>query len=254
MRPPVEPGNGSDMSGKIWFITAASRGAGRALTEAALARGDKVAACASKGSAFAGLSEIYEPDLLPIDLDVRSEGDVREAMRVAVDAFGRLDVVVCCAAYAVLGSIAGAERAQFDTNVFGTLWVVRAALPYLRRQGSGHVLFVSGLPGGVADRGLGLHHAARAAVEALGETLAAEAAACGIKVTLIEADDDEAGRLRNWTGTAAGPLRHGSSATAAAMILRVVDTPSPPLRLPRGAIAPATQLETFAANCWDICP
>lgn len=260
------------MSEKVWFITEASHGLGRAWTEAALARGDKVAACARTGSALADLSERYDPDLLPIDLDVRCEGDVQEAMRVAASTFGRIDVVVSHAIYAVFGTIEAIDRAharaQFDTNFFGTLWVVRAALPYLRKQGGGHILIASSLVGSVTVPAACLYNAMKWALEGLAETLATEVAEFGIKVTLIEPDGHDTDWARSSSTrvtpvTASNGLRDRPKAAApssrssvepiaaAEAILHVVDAPSPPLRLFLGDRPPhAGQLQS-ARQLWQ---
>lgn len=218
------------MTGKVWFITGASSGFGLALTEAALARGDRVAACARSGSAFAALSDVYEPDLLPIDLDVCSEGDVGEAMRVAADAFGRIDVVVSGVDDAACGAIEEAGRAhareQFETNVFGTLWAIQAALPLLRKQGDGHILITLRPMVTTAMSMVGLYNATKAAVKALGESLAAEVAADRIKVTLVEPDGY-------------GNDGRGSSSThlTPVEVLNIVDVPYPSLRCRNAATA-----------------
>ncbi|MDQ0469461.1 SDR family NAD(P)-dependent oxidoreductase [Labrys wisconsinensis] len=243
------------MAEKTWFITGASRGLGRVWTEAALARGDKVAACARKRETLSDLVEAYGSALLPIELDVRSEEEVRQAVRVAAAAWGRLDVVVGNAGYAVFGTIEETDgdsaRAQFDTNFFGTLWVVQAVLPYLRKQGGGHILITSSLAGIITFPTAGIYNATKWAVEGLGETLAAEVAAFGIKVTLIE----PGGYDTDWRGSSsvhltqmadydglrdrlkAAPSRKlGNPAATGEAILRVVDAPTPPLRLFLGEV------------------
>jgi NAD(P)-dependent dehydrogenase (short-subunit alcohol dehydrogenase family) len=239
------------MSEKIWFITGASRGLGRAWLEAVLARGDKVAACVRDRKTLSGLADKYGSDLLTIELDVRGEDAVRDAVCVAATTFGRLDVVVANAGYAIFGTIEETDtrnaREQFETNFFGTLWVVQAALPILRRQGSGHILITSSLAGIITFPTAGVYNASKWAVEGLGETLAAEVADFGIKVTLVEPggyDTDWRGnssthlatmpeyeRLRDRLKAAAGTRKLGNPAATGEAILRIVDTPTPPLRL-----------------------
>lgn len=239
------------MTKKIWFITGASRGLGRAWIEAALARGDTVAACVRNRETLADLVEAYGSALLPIELDVRNEEDIKDAVRVATTTCGRLDVVVANAGYAVFGTIEETDtenaRAQFETNFFGMLWVVQAVLPVLRRQGSGHILITSSLAGIITFPTAGVYNASKWAVEGLGQTLASEVADFGIKVTLIEPggyDTDWRGNssthlapmadydgLRDKLKAAAGPRKLGHPAATAEAILRVVDAPSPPLRL-----------------------
>ena len=239
------------MKEKVWFITGASRGLGRVWTEAALARGDKVAACVRNGEALSDLAETYGSALLSIELDVRSEEDVEDAVRVATSAFGRLDVVVSNAGYAIFGTIEETDqsnaRAQFETNFFGTLWVVQAVLPHLRKQGGGHILITSSLAGIITFPTAGIYNATKWAVEGLGETLASEVAEFGIKVTLIEPggyDTDWRGAssthlapmaeydgLRTRLKAATTSRKLGNPAATAEAILQVVDSSAPPLRL-----------------------
>lgn len=239
------------MSEKVWFITGASRGLGRVWVEAALARGDKVAACVRDRETLSDFVNIYGSSLLPIELDVRSEEAVKDAVGAALGAFGRLDVVVSNAGYAVFGTIeetdTGSARAQFETNFFGTLWVVRAVLPHMRKQGAGHILITSSLAGIITFPTAGIYNATKWAVEGFGETLAAEVADFGIKVTLLEPggyDTDWRGSssvhlasmpeydgLRARLKAAAVSRKLGNPAATGDAILQVVDAPSPPLRL-----------------------
>jgi NAD(P)-dependent dehydrogenase (short-subunit alcohol dehydrogenase family) len=239
------------MSEKIWFITGASRGLGRVWTEAALQRGDRVVACVRDKKALSSLAEVYGSALLPIELDVCVEKAVKAAVDLAVEKFGRLDVVVSNAGYAIFGTIEETDqenaRAQFDTNFFGTLWVVQAAIPYLRKQGGGHILITSSLAGIITFPTAGIYNASKWAVEGLGETLAAEVAEFGIKVTLIEpggydtdwrgnssvhlASMEEYSGLRDRLKAAGASRKLGNPAATAGAVLDVVNAASPPLRL-----------------------
>jgi len=256
------------MSEKIWFITGASRGLGRVWVEAALARGDKVAACARNRETLSALVETHGSALLPIELDVRSEEGVREAVRLAARTFGRLDVVVSNAGYAIFGTIEETDREnareQFDTNFFGTLWVVQAVLPYLRKQGGGHILITSSLAGIITFPTAGVYNATKWAVEGLGETLASEVAEFGIKVTLIEPggyDTDWRGNssvhltqmveyaaLRDRLKAASASRTLGNPAATAEAVLSVVDAPTPPLRLFLGEAPLGIAREQYAAR------
>ena len=175
---------------KTWFITGASRGFGREWTIAALERGDTVAATARDTATLDDLVQQFGDELLPLRLDVTDRDAVRTAVKDAHDRFGRLDVVVNNAGYGQFGmveEVSEAEaRAQFDTNVFGALFVTQAALPYLRAQGSGHILQVSSIGGVSAFPNLGIYNASKWAVEAFSQSLAAEVADFGITVTIIE--------------------------------------------------------------------
>jgi NADP-dependent 3-hydroxy acid dehydrogenase YdfG len=135
------------MKNKIWFITGSSRGFGRVWAEAALKRGDKVAATARKLESIADLKEKYGENVLLLELDITDPGQVRTAVAEAHDQFGRLDIVLNNAGYSLVGTIeeASAEevRALYETNIFGALSVIQAALPLLRKQGGGHIIGVS---------------------------------------------------------------------------------------------------------------
>jgi NAD(P)-dependent dehydrogenase (short-subunit alcohol dehydrogenase family) len=175
---------------KTWFITGASRGFGKEWSIAALERGDTVAATARDPKALDDLVQQFGDRVRAIRLDVNDRDAVFAAVRQAHEHFGALDVVVNNAGYGQFGmveEISEAEaRAQFDTNVFGALFVIQAALPYLRAQGSGHILQVSSIGGISAFPNIGIYNASKWALEAFSQSLAAEVADFGIKVTIIE--------------------------------------------------------------------
>src|ERR1700722_10994466 len=136
---------------KVWFVTGASKGFGREWTEAALERGDKVAATARDLHTLEPLVDTYGEALLPIQLDVTDRAADFEAVKEAADYLGRLDVVVNNAGYGHFGAIEELSeddvRSQLETNFFGALWVTQAALPILRAQRSGHIIQVSSIGG-----------------------------------------------------------------------------------------------------------
>ena len=236
---------------KTWFITGTSRGLGREWTQAALERGDQVAATARDTKSLNDLAERYGERILPIPLDVTDRAADFAAVKAAHDRFGRLDVIVNNAGYGLFGvieEISEAEaRAQLETNLFGALWVTQAALPFLRDQGHGHILQVSSIGGVIAGAGLGLYHASKWGLEGFSEALSQEVAPFGIKVTLIE----PGGFSTDWGGSSAAraqemPLydalrerraarfanvKIGDPVASSAAILKVVDADNPPLRL-----------------------
>src|SRR6476620_1290222 len=175
---------------KTWFITGASRGFGREWTIAALERGDTVAATARDTATLDDLVAQFGDKLLPLQLDVTDRAAVGTAVKDAHDRFGRLDVVVNNAGYGQFGMIEEISeqeaRDQIETNVFGALWVTQAVLPYLREQGSGHILQVSSIGGISAFPNIGMYHASKWALEGMSQALSQEVADFGIKVTLIE--------------------------------------------------------------------
>ena len=175
---------------KIWFITGASRGFGRIWTEAALERGDQVAATARKLSGIADLKEKYGDQVLTIELDVTRHDKVASAVAQAHEHFGSIDIVLNNAGYSLVGTIEEASvdevRALYETNVYGPLAVIKAALPILRKQGYGHILGTSSNVGHVTLPVIGYYCSSKWAFEAIHESLAAEVKAFGINVTIIE--------------------------------------------------------------------
>lgn len=171
----------------VWFVTGASSGIGLELVRQALQAGERVAALARN---TASLAELGGPGLLTIDADVGDEAAMAKAVEEAVARFGRIDVVANNAGYGLFGAVEevtdARARAIFDTNVFGVLNVLRAALPVLRAQRSGHILQGSSYYGQTAVPGVGLLAATKYALEGLSDAMAAEVAPLGIKVTLIQ--------------------------------------------------------------------
>ena len=192
-----------ESNGKVWFITGTSKGFGRIWAEAALERGDSVAATARDEATLEPLVESYGERVLAQALDVTDKAAVDAAVAAAHERFGRLDVVVNNAGYGYFGTIeevdeAGA-RAQIETNLFGALWVTKAALPILREQGSGHFIQVSSIGGVTAFPGIGLYHASKWGLEGLSQSLAREVGRFGVKVTLVE----PIGYTTDWAGPSA---------------------------------------------------
>jgi NAD(P)-dependent dehydrogenase (short-subunit alcohol dehydrogenase family) len=241
------------MAVKTWFITGTSRGFGREWAIAALERGDKVAATARDTGTLDDLVAKYGDAIAPIQLDVTDREADFAAVRQAHERFGRLDIVVNNAGYGQFGvveEISEAElRAQLETNLFGAVWITQAALPYLREQGSGHILQVSSIGGISAFMNTGAYHASKWALEGISQSLAQEVAAFGIKVTLIE----PSGYSTDWAGPSAKHAAElpaydrvreeaaaaratrftapGDPAATRAAILQLVDSENPPLRL-----------------------
>jgi NAD(P)-dependent dehydrogenase (short-subunit alcohol dehydrogenase family) len=235
---------------KTWFITGTSRGFGHLWAEAALARGDRVAATARDVHTLDPLVEAYGEAILPLTLDITDKAAVDTAIDSAHNHFGGLDIVVNNAGGGLLGTVeeAGEDevRQVIDTNFFGPLWVTKAAVPLLRRQGGGHIVQVSSIGGVQAFPGAGFYNASKWALEAFSQSLAGEVASFGVKVTLIE----PIGYATEWVASAAKttPMteydemraahsqsllrtRRGDPAATAAALLEVVDAEEPPLRV-----------------------
>ena len=239
------------MSNKIWFITGASRGFGRIWTEAALNRGDQVAATARKVEDLADLKDRFGDAVLPLALDVTDAEQVKQVVQQAHTHFGRLDVVMNNAGYSLVSTVEEASeadvRAQFDTNYFGTLRVIQAALPLLRQQGSGHIVGVSSSLGLVALPLIGFYCTTKWAFEALHESLAQEIKPFGIKVTLVEpgayATDfgspaslkispgmDAYAALRKGVFAHLSTAERGDPQATPEALFKIVDAEEPPLR------------------------
>lgn len=241
------------MKEKVWFITGTSRGFGREWAMAALDRGDQVVATARNPDSLHELQERYGESVLVARLDVTDRAAVTAAIDEAHRYFGRLDVIVNNAGYGLFGMIEEVSeteaRAQIETNVFGALWVTQAALPYLREQGSGHIIQVSSIGGISAFMGTGLYAASKWALEGFSQSLAQEVAPFGIHVTLIE----PGGFSTDWGGSSAIHAtalsayagvkemaeaarqsrisKPGDPAASSRAILKVVDAVDPPLRI-----------------------
>jgi NAD(P)-dependent dehydrogenase (short-subunit alcohol dehydrogenase family) len=236
---------------KVWFITGASRGFGREWTIAALERGDQVAATARDTSSLDDLVNKYGDALLPLQLDVTDRAADLAAVASAHDHFGRLDVVINNAGYGHFGMVEELTEAEFrgqlETNLFGAVWVTQAALPYLREQGSGHIIQVSSIGGISAFPGIGAYHASKWALEGISQSLAQEVAGFGIFVTLVE----PGGFSTDWAGPSAqhsdespayekaheasrnrrSGAEPGDPQASGAALLKIVDAEKPPLRV-----------------------
>jgi NAD(P)-dependent dehydrogenase (short-subunit alcohol dehydrogenase family) len=236
---------------KVWFITGTSKGFGRVWAEAALERGDRVAATARDVASVRDLEERYGDLALAIPLDVTDKSAVEAAVTETIARFGRIDVAINNAGYGLFGAIEEISepeaRAQMETNFFGALWVTQAVLPQMREQKSGHIIQVSSIGGVNAFPTIGMYHASKWALEGFSQSLAAEVAPFGISVTLVE----PGGYATEWGGASAkhaAPLPAYDAARAAiasfrkssvpgdpdatgAAMLKLVDAEKPPLRI-----------------------
>lgn len=186
---------------RVWLVTGAGRGLGRAVATAALAAGDRVAGTARRPEVLDDLVAEHGDRMQVVPLDVDDRADVFTAVERVIAAFERIDVVVNNAGYGLMGAteeVSEAEaRAQMDTNFFGALWVTQAALPYLRKQGSGHIVQMSTVGGIGTFPTLGMYNASKWALEGFSEALAQEVAPFGIAVTIVE----PGGFATEWAGS-----------------------------------------------------
>jgi NAD(P)-dependent dehydrogenase (short-subunit alcohol dehydrogenase family) len=245
-------------SPQVFLVTGAARGLGRDIVEAALAAGHSVVAGARRPGALDDLAERYGERIVPVQLEVTDPDAAAAAVQVALENFGRLDVVVNNAGYADLASIEDVSlddfRAQIDTNLLGVVIVTKAALPILREQGSGHIIQVSSVGGRSASPGLGAYQSAKWAVGGFSGVLAAEVASLGIRVTVLE----PGGMRTDWAGSSMSipPISEPYDATVGArarmmqtwipagdptrvagVVLEVAGMDEPPLRLLLGTDA-----------------
>lgn len=176
---------------KVWFVTGASKGLGLALVKKLLNEGYKVAATSRNLSDLTKAVDTQNDQFLPLAVNLTSEDSVQKAVELTVKIFGKIDVIVNNAGYGLLGGIEELTdreaRDNFEVNVFGSLNVIRKVLPYLRAQKSGHILNVSSIGGFTgAFAGAGIYCATKFAVNGFSETLSAEVAPFGIKVTIVQ--------------------------------------------------------------------
>ncbi|KQR70447.1 SDR family NAD(P)-dependent oxidoreductase [Pedobacter sp. Leaf176] len=243
---------------KTIFITGASRGFGRIWTEAFLERGDNVVATVRNLDALTALTTQFPSNLLVLKLDVTDKNASFEAIEAAKNHFGTIDVLINNAGFGHVGAIEELEekdvRAQFETNVLGSLWTIQAVLPIMREQKSGQIIQLSSALGINTVPLMGIYSAAKFAVEGLTETLASEVSGFGIKVTIVEPggySTDFFGSnslavsppvpayeaIRTHFYEHAGDQDSGNPAATAGAILSLVDAENPPLRLILGKIA-----------------
>ncbi len=176
---------------KVWFVTGASSGIGAGVVRAALEAGDRVVATARNVEKLrAAIGRAASDRLVFVPLDVTSEEEAQKAIAAAVEAFGRIDVLVNNAGYSLIGNLESLTTEQIDrqfaTNFYGVLHVMRAALPVMRRQRSGHVFNVSSMAGVIGYATVGAYAATKFAVEGLSLSVAQEVERFGIKVTVVE--------------------------------------------------------------------
>lgn len=241
------------MTPKTWFITGASAGLGRLLTEALLARGDRVVATVRKRGALQSLEATHGERLLVLLLDVTDVEAIRRSIGEACDRMGRIDVFVSNAGYGLFGAAEELSDDQIDrqvaTNLVGSIQVIRAALPHLRRQGGGLVVQVSSEGGQIAYPNFSLYHATKWGIEGFVESVAQEVKGFGIDFLLVEPgptgtnfaqgldhatpmpeyEDSPAGQVRRAVGSGEFKMRGDAQRTMAAM-LAAADQPMPGLR------------------------
>lgn len=266
--------------GATWFVTGVSRGIGRAIAEAVLGAGHRLAGTVRNlrdaddlVSRFAGQAEI-------VAADVTDPGAVHSAVQSAFKAFGQIDVLVNNAGYTLLAGIEEATeeqiRDQFETNTFGLFRVTREVLPGMRARRSGRIIMISSVAGVSAGPGLGYYAASKHAVEGFSESLAKEVAEYGVLVTLVEpglfrtdtlgasrADARPSDAYAGTVGKTRSALssldghQPGDPARLAEAILRLATEPAPPLHLAldpgaTGTIRPRLEQQLRELDEWAV--
>lgn len=243
---------------KIWLITGASRGFGLEIVKAALNAGDKVVA-AVRSNPEKLHAQFNNENLSVAILDVTNQQQAKDVASQAVEKFGRIDVLVNNAGFGLLSAVEEASdaevKANYEANVFGLLNVTRGVLPFMRKEGKGHIINLSSVGGLTGIIGWGLYGSTKFAVEGITEALAAELAPLGIYATAVEPGffrtdfldqssltrseniiEDYAatvGDMRNYA-TQVNQKQPGSAEKLAEAIIRIADAEKPPVHLPLG--------------------
>ena len=245
---------------KIWLITGASRGLGRAFTEEALNAGHRVLATARNSDDLVHLTSKFGESVRTVPLDVTNEAQAKYAVDAAIQTFGGLDVIVNNAGYGNVGSVEETSladfRAQIETNLFGVIIMTKAVLPYFRERRAGHFIQISSIGGRVGPTGRAAYAAAKFGVEGFSESLSKEVGPLGIKVTIVEPGGFRTGfagsstELREgrpeYDATVGATVRFqrdyhgkqpGDPIRAAGALLHIATLSEPPLRLLLGSDA-----------------
>jgi NAD(P)-dependent dehydrogenase (short-subunit alcohol dehydrogenase family) len=243
---------------KVWLITGASRGLGRAFTEAVLKAGDRVVATARNPEQLVELEKRYAEKIRTVPLDVTNEAQAKAAFEAAIASFGALDTLVNNAGYGYVRPVEDTSladfRAQIETNLFGVIIMTKAVLPYFRERRAGHIIQVTSIAGRIGPAGRAPYAAAKFGVEGFSESLSREIGPLGVKVTIVEPGGfrtDFAGSSTElsegrseYDSTVGASVRFqrsyngkqpGDPAKAAAALLHIASLSEPPLRLLLGS-------------------
>ncbi|MEA5429709.1 oxidoreductase [Arcicella lustrica] len=240
---------------KVWLITGCSTGFGRAFATAALQAGYLVAVASRKISDIQDIVDSYPNNAFAVQLDVSNADEIKAAVRVTLDHFGKIDVLLNNAGIGYFGAIEESDDAEirrmFEINFFGLANLIKEVLPHMRSQNSGHIINVASIGGLTSFPALGYYHATKYAVDGFSESLSKEIAHLGIKVTIIapgafrtdwagRSANETPGKISDYTETAEATkvwLRNkdgnqpGNPLKAAEAVIKVVESPNPPLRL-----------------------
>lgn len=246
---------------KVWLVTGSSTGFGRSLTEVVLKHGDCVIATARKPEQLQDLVERYPNTVKALRLDITNLDEVHSAVKAAIDVFGRIDVLVNNAGYGLVGALEEYSedqiRQNIETNLFGAINTIRAVLPIMRSQKAGHILNMSAIAGFSNELGFSVYGAAKFGLEGISEAVQGEVAPLGIKVTIVEpgpfrtdfigrslvraensidAYNETSGKFIQFLDKIEGS-QPGDPDKAAQVLIQVVESENPPLRLVLGKYA-----------------
>lgn len=252
---------GNWQQGKVWFITGASTGFGRLLSEYVVAQGGSVVATARRPETLKELEQGAPAQIQALQLDVTDTSQIDGAVKDALARFGHIDVLVNNAGYGLTGAFEEVDDAEvkqlFDTNVFGLIHVTKALLPHFRERRAGHIVNLSSIGGLVGLAGWSMYNATKFAVEGMSEALATELEPLGISVTIVEPGPfrtdflgrsgveakatipdyaASAGKTREYFRTQAGK-QAGDPQRAVEAIVAAVSAPKPPRHLLLGKLA-----------------
>ena len=243
---------------KVWFITGCSTGFGRELAQIAAQQGDQVVGTLRHDEQVEAFDYLVPEHTMGVKLDVTQPDQIAAGIRQALERHGRIDVLVNNAGYGSMGALEEVPdeevRRQFEVNVFGAINMIKAVLPTMRKQRSGHILNITSIAGVQGFPGLGAYNASKFALEGIGEALAADVKPLGIRVTNVEPGPfrtDWAGRSANYTQnqiddyaeSAGKNLRSleqvsghqpGDPVKAAQAMYDLVQLENPPMHLPLG--------------------
>ena len=260
---------------KAWLITGTSSGLGRIMTERLLERGDRVAATVRRDDALADLQQKHRESLSVMRLDLTDTNGIRATVDQAFQRLGRVDVVVSNAAYGLVGAAEELTDTQIDqqiaTNLTGSIQLIRAALPHLRRQGGGRIIQVSSEGGQVAYPSFSLYHATKWGIEGFVESVAQEVAPFGIDFMIAEPgptatnfgsgivmapsmvayEDTPAGAVRRAVKERTFGIKGDAGRTVDALIA-AADSEKPPFRLALGSTAYTNLTRELARRLAEI--
>lgn len=261
--------------GKVWFVTGTSSGFGREIAEEAIARGDRVVATARDPKSVEDLVARAPDRVLAVRLDVTKPWDIRSAAAAALARFGAVDVLVNNAGFSVVGAVEETSdedlRATMEPMFFGAVALTRALLPQMRERRTGTIVQITSVGGVITAPGFGAYCAAKHALEAVSESLAAEVAPHGVRVLIVEPGafrtrlfgpafrtmpampeyEATVGPTRTYAATSDGS-QGGDPAKAARAIADAVAAGAPNLRLPLGADAVKSIREKLARVAADV--